>query len=167
VCLGQLIVSLFPWSTARRGPLDTWQHQSSPLKKTESEAVRHVIAPELTSSRRQGPEPRDTWQHRSSPQQRGEVQGRGTRGGTEAHLCSESRYRAAGHMMALDPNSVEMCDLKLQLMWQRVDTHPTPYLNLELVCEVHGLQDTDNFHQWFWLQNHLYITRHRKTLTYP
>jgi hypothetical protein len=124
--LGQLIVSLFPWSTARQGPLDTWQHQSSPLNKTEPEAVRHMVAPELTLSRRQGPEPRDTWQHRSSPQQRGEVQGRGTRGGTEAHLCSEPRYRAARHMMALDPNSAEMCDLKLQLMWQRVDTHHAP-----------------------------------------
>jgi hypothetical protein len=49
----------------------------------------HVVASELTSSRRQGPELRDTWQRRISPQQGGEVLGRGTRGGAGAHLCRE------------------------------------------------------------------------------
>jgi hypothetical protein len=45
--------------------------------------------PELTSVRRRGPELRDTWQRQNSPQQRGEVQGRGTRGAAGAHLCRE------------------------------------------------------------------------------
>jgi hypothetical protein len=66
-----------------------WQHWSSPLRKVEPRAMGHVIASELTSSRRQGPELRDTWQRRISPQQGGEVLGRGTRGGAGAHLCRE------------------------------------------------------------------------------
>jgi hypothetical protein len=49
----------------------------------------HVAALELASSRRQGPKLRDMWQCQSSPQQGGEVWGRGTRGGAEAHLCGE------------------------------------------------------------------------------
>jgi hypothetical protein len=76
-----------------------------------------VAAPELNSTRRQGPGPRATWQHRSSPQQVGEVRGRGTRGGSEAHLCRR-------------------CGPKLQLTWQCVDACPAPCLNLELVCGV-------------------------------
>jgi hypothetical protein len=68
-CLGQLSLSLFLWSTARRWLRDTWQHRSSPLKKTRSRETRgstrahlvkeamskaegHVAAPELTSTRR-------------------------------------------------------------------------------------------------------------------
>jgi hypothetical protein len=31
-------------------------------------------------------------------------------------------------------------------VWQRVDTRPTPCLNLELVCEVPNLQDTGSNH---------------------
>jgi hypothetical protein len=46
-----------------------------------------MAASNLTSTRRRGLGPRDTWQRRSSPQQGGEVWGRGTRGGTEVHLC--------------------------------------------------------------------------------
>jgi hypothetical protein len=34
-----------------------------------SGATGHVVAPELTLSRRQGPELRDTWQHQSLPRQ--------------------------------------------------------------------------------------------------
>jgi hypothetical protein len=67
----------------------------------------HVVAPELTSSRRQGPELRNTWQRRSSPQQGDEVRGRGTRDGAGAHLCRE--------------------------VWQRVNARLAPYLDLELV----------------------------------
>jgi hypothetical protein len=88
-CLGQLGLSLFVWSIARRGPWDTWQHWSSPLRKAEPEAMRHVAAPELTSSRRQGLELRDMWQRQSSPQQGGEVRGRETHGDTGSHLCRE------------------------------------------------------------------------------
>jgi hypothetical protein len=50
-CLGQLSLSLFRWSTTRRGLWDTRQHQSSPLKKIDPRAVGHVAASELTSTR--------------------------------------------------------------------------------------------------------------------
>jgi hypothetical protein len=100
VCLRQLSLSLFLWSTARRGPWDTWQHRSSPLRKAEPGAVEHMAAPELTSARRRGPESWDTWQHQSSPQQGGKVQSRGTQGSTGAHLSKEVRYRAARHVAA-------------------------------------------------------------------
>jgi hypothetical protein len=68
--------------------------------------VGHMAAPELTSARRRGPEPRDTWQHRSSPQQGGEVQTRGTRGSTGAHLIKEARSGAEGHVAAPELTSV-------------------------------------------------------------
>jgi hypothetical protein len=99
-CLGQLRLSLFLWSTARRRPWDTWQYRSSPLRKAEPRAMGHVAAPELTSSRRQCLELRDTWQRRSSPQQGGEVQGRGTRGGVGAHLCTEVWSEATAYAAA-------------------------------------------------------------------
>jgi hypothetical protein len=117
-CLGQLSLSLFLWSTARRRPcdtwqyrssplrkaepraVDTWQHRSSPLRKVEPRAMGHVAAPELTSSRRQCLELRDTWQRRSSPQQGGEIQGRGTRGGVGAHLCTEVWSEATAYAAA-------------------------------------------------------------------
>jgi hypothetical protein len=60
-------------------------------------AEEHVAAPELTLSRRQGPELRDTW---SSPQQGGEVQDRETCGGTEAHLCREVWSEATAYVAA-------------------------------------------------------------------
>jgi hypothetical protein len=71
VCLRH--VALFLWSTAHRGPRDTWQHRRSPLRKAGPRAVGHVTAPELTSVRRRGPGPWDTWQRQSSPQQGGEI----------------------------------------------------------------------------------------------
>jgi hypothetical protein len=55
------------------------------------------------------------WQRRSSPQQGGEVQGRGTRGSVEAHLCREVWSEATAYV-------------------QRVDARPSPRLDLELVC---------------------------------
>jgi hypothetical protein len=58
-------------------------------KEARSGAARHVTAPELTLARRRGSELRDTWWRRSSSQQVGEVQGRGTRGGSRAHLYRE------------------------------------------------------------------------------
>jgi hypothetical protein len=41
---------------------------------------------------------------------------------------------AVGHVAALKPTSARRYDSKLQLMWQRVDAHLAPYLDLELVC---------------------------------
>jgi hypothetical protein len=84
----------------------------------------HVAAPELTSSKRQGPEPRDTWQRQSSPQQGGEVRGRGTHGGTGVHLCREVWSESITY--------VEACGCT-----------PCTCLDLELVCGVLGLQGTD------------------------
>jgi hypothetical protein len=82
---------------------NTWQRRSSPLGEAEPGAMGHVTAPKPTLTGRRGPELRNAWRHRSSTQQgdktrghrpcgstgahlRGEVQGRGTRGGFEAHL---------------------------------------------------------------------------------
>jgi hypothetical protein len=64
-----------------------------------------VVVPELTSSRRQGLELRDTWQRQSSPQQGSEVQVRGTHGSAGAHLCSEVRSGAEGHVAATEFSS--------------------------------------------------------------
>jgi hypothetical protein len=93
-----------------------------------------VAASELTSVRRRGSGPRDTWQRRSSPQQGGEVRGCGTRGSAGAQLSKEVRSGVVGHMVAPEPTSAGRFGLKLQLTWQCVDTHPTPYVDLELVC---------------------------------
>jgi hypothetical protein len=47
-----------PWDTwwcrslPLQGGVDTWQHQSSPLRKVEPGAKGHMEAPELTSARR-------------------------------------------------------------------------------------------------------------------
>jgi hypothetical protein len=50
-------------------------HVAAPeLPSQEGRALGHVVASELTLTRRQGPGPQDTWQRRSSPQQGGEVQ---------------------------------------------------------------------------------------------
>jgi hypothetical protein len=75
-----------------------------------------VAAPELNSARRRGP-------------------GHVPRGSTEAHLTKEVRSGSVGHVAALEPTSVGRCGPKLQFMWQHVDARPTPYLDLELVCE--------------------------------
>jgi hypothetical protein len=63
--------------------------RSSPLREAEPGAMGHVAALEPTSAGRRGPELRNTWQRRSSTQQGGEVRGRGTHGGSGAHLCRE------------------------------------------------------------------------------
>jgi hypothetical protein len=68
--------------------------------EARSGAEEHVVASELNSARRRGPGPRDTWEHRSSPQQGGEVRGRGTRGGSLAHLCREVWSEAIAYMAA-------------------------------------------------------------------
>jgi hypothetical protein len=154
-CLGQLSLSLFLWSTARRGPWDTWQHRSTPLRKGEPRAVGHVAVPkrpseegrarshgtcgrtgdlvkearsgaeghvtalELTSTRRRGPGPWDIWQHRSSPRQGGKVRGRETRGSTGAHLGKEARSGAAGHGAAPELISSRRQGPELRDTWQR------------------------------------------------
>jgi hypothetical protein len=69
-------------------------------KKVRSGAAGHVAAPELTSARRRGSELRDTWQRQSSPQQGGEVWGRGTRGGSRAHLYREVWSEATAYVAA-------------------------------------------------------------------
>jgi hypothetical protein len=46
--------------------------------------------------------------------------------------------------VASEATSIGRCDLKLQFTWQCVDARPAPYLNLELICGVPGLQHTDN-----------------------
>jgi hypothetical protein len=58
-------------------------------REARSGVEERVAAPELNSARRRGPGPWATWQHRSSPQQGDEVRGRGTHGGSGAHLCRE------------------------------------------------------------------------------
>jgi hypothetical protein len=63
-------------------------------------AEEHVTAPELNSVRRRGPGPWATWQHQSSSQQGGEVRGRGTRGGSRAHLCREVWSEATAYVAA-------------------------------------------------------------------
>jgi hypothetical protein len=79
-----------------------WQHWSSPLRKAEPEAMRHVAAPELTSSRRQGLELRDMWQRQSSPQQGGEVRGHETHGDTGSHLCREVWSKTTTYVAACE-----------------------------------------------------------------
>jgi hypothetical protein len=91
---------------------DTWQRQSLPQqggeiwglgtrgstgaqlsKKTRSRAKGHVTAPQLTSARRRGPEPRDTWQCR-------------------AHLSKEAMSEAEGHMAAPELTSARRRGLR-------------------------------------------------------
>jgi hypothetical protein len=58
-------------------------------REARSEVEERVAAPKLNSASRRGLGPRATWQHRSSPQQGGKVRGRGTCGGSGAHLYRE------------------------------------------------------------------------------
>jgi hypothetical protein len=48
-----------------------------------------------------------------------------------------------GHVAAPEPTSAGRCGLKLQHTWQRVDAHPDPCLELELVGGVPSLQGAD------------------------
>jgi hypothetical protein len=43
------------------------------------------------------------------------------------------RSETAGHLVAPEPTSAGTCGLKLQLMWQRVDTRVAPCVDLELI----------------------------------
>jgi hypothetical protein len=71
---------------------------------------------------------RDTWQRRSSPQQGGEVRGRGTHGGTGAHLGNEARSGAVGYMVASETTSVGRWGLGPRGMWQHWRVPPEPTL---------------------------------------
>jgi hypothetical protein len=86
-------------------------------KEVRTGAEGHVVASELTSARRQEPRPRDTWQHQISPQHGGEVRGHRTHGSVVAHLSTEARSEAAGHVAAPEPTSTGRCGPKLPLMW--------------------------------------------------
>jgi hypothetical protein len=50
-----------------------------------------------------------------------------------------------GHMTALEPTSVGVCGPKLLFTWRCIDTHSTPYFNLELIYNIIGLQNADRF----------------------
>jgi hypothetical protein len=63
-------------------------------------AEKHMAAPKLNSARRRGFSSRATWQHRSSPQQGGEVRGRETHGGSEAHFCREAWSEVTTYVVA-------------------------------------------------------------------
>jgi hypothetical protein len=67
--------------------------------------------------------------------QEGRARSQGTRGSAGAHLSTEVRSGAVGHMVAPEPTSAGRCGPKLQLMWQRVDARPDPCLDLDLVCD--------------------------------
>jgi hypothetical protein len=110
---------------------DTWQRRSSPQQGGEvrgrgtlgstgahlsmearSEAMGHVVAPEPTSTGRCG--------HMVAPEltsQEGRARSQGTRGSARAHLSTEARSWAAGHMVAPEPISAGRCGPKLQLTW--------------------------------------------------
>jgi hypothetical protein len=87
-------------------------------------AVGHVAAPELSGLGS------GSWSRR-------------TRGGPGAALGWAAGAGAAGHVTAPKPTSAGRRGSELQVAWQRVDTRPTPYLNLELVYGVPDLQGTD------------------------
>jgi hypothetical protein len=69
--------------------------------------VRHVAASEPILVGRWGSEPEDTWQCKSPPQLGDEVQSQRTRGSAGAHLSQEVWPKAAGHVAAPEPTSVE------------------------------------------------------------
>jgi hypothetical protein len=95
--------------------------------------MRHVAASESTSVGRRGPKLRNAWRHRSSTHQGYEAGGHGPRGSTRAHLSKEVRAKAVEHVTASESISAGRCGPKVQLAWQRVDTHSAPYLDFELV----------------------------------
>jgi hypothetical protein len=90
----------------------------------------HLVAPELISIGRRGPELRNTWQRRSSTQQGDESQGNGTCGCIGAHLDRKMMSRAIGHVKVPKLTSIERRDPKLH------GPHAAPYLNLNLVYKI-------------------------------
>jgi hypothetical protein len=129
-CLGQLGLSLFPWSTARWGLWGSWQHRSSPLgevrpgprgstgahldRKARSEAEKHMAAPELSS-------------------QGGRFRSHGTRGSARAHLGKEVRSEAEKHVAAPELNSARRRGPRPRDMWQH---RSSPHLSREVWFEA-------------------------------
>jgi hypothetical protein len=102
VCLGQLCLSLFLWSTARWGPWGTWQHRSSPLGKVRP-GPRGSVEAHLDREARSGAE-----EHVATPElssRGGRARSHGTRGNTGAHLDREARSRAEKRVAAPELNS--------------------------------------------------------------
>jgi hypothetical protein len=102
-------------------------------REARSEAEESMATLELNSARRRGPGPRATWQHRSLPQQGGEVRGRGTRGGSEAHLCREVWSEVTAYVAARGCTS-------------------SPCLDLELIC---GDTRSSGCRQYLFSRNHI------------
>jgi hypothetical protein len=110
VCLRQVSLFLFMWSTTHWGAVGHVTAPELPLENAEpgahlgrearSGTEGHVAVPEPTSARRRGPEPWDTWQRRSPHWQGGEVQGCRTHGSAGAYLDREARSEANGHVAA-------------------------------------------------------------------
>jgi hypothetical protein len=59
-----------------------------------------------------------------------------TRDSVGAHLSKEARFRTVEHVAVPEPTSAGRRGPKLRDMWQYVDVHLTPCLDLKLVCEV-------------------------------
>jgi hypothetical protein len=69
----------------------------------------------------------------------------GTRGGPGAAPGWAAGAGATGHVAAMKLTSAGRRDPELQLAWQRVDTRPAHYLDLELVC---GGTRSSGYRQW-------------------
>jgi hypothetical protein len=55
------------------------------------------------------------------------------------------RSDAIGHVAAPESTSIKMCGLKLQLTWHYVNARPAPYLDLELICGISGIQGAEKY----------------------
>jgi hypothetical protein len=79
--MGHVAALELPFQESRAPSCGTRGSTGSYLsKEAKSGAVGHMAAPELTSTRRQGPRPWDMWWCRSPPPQGGEVQSYSLRG---------------------------------------------------------------------------------------
>jgi hypothetical protein len=119
-------------SAKRRGPgpRDTYRAGAHLSTEARSGAVGHVVVREPTSVGRCG--------HVVAPEltsQEGRARSQGTCGSIGAHISTEVRSGATGHIVASEPTSTGRCGPKLHLMRQRVDARPAPCLDLEFVCE--------------------------------
>jgi hypothetical protein len=70
-----------------------------------------------------------------------------TRDSVGAHLSKEARFRTVEHVVVPEPTSAGRRGPKLRDMWQYVDVHLTPCLDLKLVCEVPDCSVTHFFSQ--------------------
>jgi hypothetical protein len=97
-------------------------------RSARSGATGHVATTDHTSAERCG--------HVTSPEltfHESRARSQATRGSAGAHLNTEAR--SGGHVVAPEPTSARRCDPKIQLMWQHMDAHSAPYLDLKLICE--------------------------------